>query len=53
MIAMLVAQQTSKLLNWPLASALSAVLLTATLGLYLVAGRFVGVDRALWSGRQA
>jgi putative spermidine/putrescine transport system permease protein len=52
MIAMLVAQQTSRLLNWPLASALSAVLLTLTLGLYLLADRFVGMDRALWGERQ-
>jgi ABC-type spermidine/putrescine transport system permease subunit I len=53
MIAMLVAQQASRLLNWPLASALSAVLLTITLALYLMVDRFVGMDQALWGGRRA
>jgi ABC-type spermidine/putrescine transport system permease subunit I len=52
MIAMLVAQQASQLLNWPLASALSTVLLSITLGLYLFADRFVGMEQALWSGRR-
>jgi ABC-type spermidine/putrescine transport system permease subunit I len=53
MIAMLVAQQASKLLNWPLASALSAFLLTITLALYLFADRFIGMDQALWGGRRS
>lgn len=52
MIAMLVAQETSRLLNWPLASALSAVLLTVALGLYVLADRLVGMDQALWGGRR-
>jgi ABC-type spermidine/putrescine transport system permease subunit I len=51
MIAMLISQQTSSLLNWPLAAALSAVLLTVTLVLYVVADRFAGLDHALWGGR--
>jgi ABC-type spermidine/putrescine transport system permease subunit I len=51
MIAMLISQQTSSLLNWPLAAALSAVLLTVTLVLYIVADRFAGLDHALWGGR--
>jgi ABC-type spermidine/putrescine transport system permease subunit I len=53
MIAMLISQQTSSLLNWPLAAALSAVLLMVTLVLYVVADRFAGLDRALWGGRSA
>lgn len=36
MIAMLIEQQVSVTLNWPLASALSTILLFATIGLYLL-----------------
>lgn len=36
MIAVLIEQQTSRLLNWPMASALATLLLLVTAALYLV-----------------
>jgi len=36
MIAVLIEQQTSRLLNWPMASALATLLLVVTAALYLV-----------------
>ncbi|MGE0213981.1 MAG: ABC transporter permease [Parvibaculaceae bacterium] len=40
MIAVLIEQQTSRLLNWPMASALATLLLVVTAALYLVYERF-------------
>ncbi len=40
MIAVLIEQQTSRLLNWPMASALATLLLLVTAALYLVYERF-------------
>jgi ABC-type spermidine/putrescine transport system permease subunit I len=51
LIAVLIYQQTSALLNWPFASALAAVLLGATLVLYVVAERFVGLRSVLGVAR--
>lgn len=45
MIATLIGQQTTELLNWPFAGALAAVLLGATLVLVAVFNRFLGLDR--------
>ncbi len=47
MIAVLIYQQTSQLLNWPFASALAVVLLVATLALYLFTDRLVGIEKVL------
>jgi mannopine transport system permease protein len=44
MIATLIGQQTTELLNWPFASALSGVLLTVTLGLVLTFRRFLALS---------
>jgi mannopine transport system permease protein len=46
MIATLIGQQTTELLNWPLAGALAGLLLAATLGLILCFRRFLAFDRA-------
>lgn len=46
MIAVLIEQQVRETLNWPFAAALSAVLLTATLGVYAVAQRFAREEPA-------
>ncbi|RVC69069.1 ABC transporter permease, partial [Mesorhizobium sp. M2A.F.Ca.ET.046.02.1.1] len=40
-----VATYTNEQLNWGMASALGAILLTATLLLYFVFNKLVGVDR--------
>ncbi|UPK20514.1 ABC transporter permease [Bradyrhizobium sp. 131] len=45
MVAYFVAHYTNEELNWGLASALAAILLTATLLLYYIFNKLVGVDR--------
>ena len=45
MIATLIGQQTTELLNWPFAGALAAVLLAITLLLVAVFNRYLGLDR--------
>lgn len=45
MIATLIGQQTTELLNWPFAGALAAVLLGVTLLLVGLFNRFLGLDR--------
>ncbi|MBL8699396.1 MAG: ABC transporter permease [Alphaproteobacteria bacterium] len=50
MIATLIAQQVTELLNWGLAGALSTVLLILTLGAILVFRRLLGVERIVGHG---
>jgi mannopine transport system permease protein len=45
MIATLISQQATELLNWPFAAALSAVLMVLSLGLTVVFRRLLGVER--------
>lgn len=45
MIATLIGQQTTELLNWPFAGALAALLLAITLLLVAVFNRFLGLDK--------
>ncbi len=47
MIATLIGQQTTELLNWPFAGALAAVLLAATLGLVIAFRRFLSVSKGI------
>jgi mannopine transport system permease protein len=47
MIATLIGQQVGELLDWPFASALSAVLLALTIGLVVVFRRFLSVSKGL------
>ncbi len=47
MIATLIGQQVGELLNWPFASALSAVLLALTIALVVVFRRFLAVSKGL------
>jgi len=49
MIAQLIELELNQLLNWGLASAIAIVLLAATLALFIVYTRLVGVER-LWGG---
>lgn len=51
MIATLIGQQATGLLNWPFAGAISAVLLALTLGIVLLANRLLRVDRLVGEGR--
>lgn len=44
-IAVLIERQATKLLNWPLASALASVLLVLSMILYIIYERLLGVDR--------
>jgi putative spermidine/putrescine transport system permease protein len=45
MVSYFVALYTNRELNWGMASALGAILLTATLILYYVYNKIIGVDR--------
>jgi ABC-type spermidine/putrescine transport system permease subunit I len=47
MAAMMIEQAVSVFLNWPLASALSTVLLTMTLSLYLIYAKLTGGDMGM------
>jgi ABC-type spermidine/putrescine transport system permease subunit I len=47
MAAMMIEQAVSVFLNWPLASALSTVLLTVTVALYLICARLTGEETGL------
>jgi mannopine transport system permease protein len=47
MIATLIGQQTTELLNWPFAGALAAVLLAATLGLVIAFRRFLSFSKGI------
>lgn len=49
MISQLIVTVSSDLLDWPLASAVSVVLLLASLGIVIVYNRFFSIDR-LWGG---
>ena len=49
MISMLIEQQVREFLNWPFASALSAVLLVSTLAIYAVINRVTGGSREVVS----
>ena len=50
MIASLITQQATKFLDWPLAAALSCVLMTVTLALVLVFNRALRLDRVMGAG---
>ncbi len=45
MVSYFVAHYTNRELNWGMASALGAVLLAATLALFFVYNRLIGIDR--------
>jgi mannopine transport system permease protein len=47
MIATLIGQQTTELLNWPFAGALSAILLVATIGLVVSFRRFLSFSKGI------
>lgn len=49
MISNLIQIQVVDLLNWPFASALSVILLLATLVVFAIYNRYLGVER-LWGG---
>ncbi len=49
MIAVLIDQQATLILNWPAASTLATLLLLVTLIIYLVYDRVMGIDR-MWGG---
>src|ERR1019366_6322970 len=51
MVSYFVALYTNRELNWGMASALGAILLTATLLLYFVFNKLVGVDRLKLGGQ--
>ena len=50
MIASLIAQQATKFLDWPFASALAATLLLITITIVIVFNRFLRLERVLGSG---
>jgi mannopine transport system permease protein len=50
MIATLITQQATKLLDWPLASAIATVLLVVTLAIVGVFHRVLRLDRVLGNG---
>ena len=47
MIATLIGQQTTELLNWPFAGALSAILLVTTIGLVIAFRRFLSFSKGM------
>lgn len=50
MIASLIGQQATKLLDWPMASAIAAVLLVITLAIMLLFNRVLRLDRVMGNG---